>query len=278
MYVLKKFLPLMVGVALTACGGGGSGAPAAPAPGPGPLPIDPPTPSTPLGRAGVYDVNFGPFTGIYTFLDDGEFYGLHFIREDLLGHPRGILPATNSTTELSNISWANFVDDAARVGVQESAAVFGRTFDSRLSITIRSASMGPLSGSATQQKPYAEGLTRTLYNDPIALTALAGGYQGYARTVGIQKPREQVDTMAIDAAGAVTASVGDCTLNGRLVQYKATGIYRLDAAMNGANCKFSPVLKGIVTPIAVRTGVPTLAIQVNSADRPETLVMIMTKN
>src|SRR4051812_33910577 len=94
MALTKFVLTAACGVVLAACGGGG----AATAPASVVLPQSQAGQAqAPIGTAGVFDVNYGQFSGTYTFLDNGEFYGLHFVSGTVLaGHPHGLLKKQDS--------------------------------------------------------------------------------------------------------------------------------------------------------------------------------------
>ncbi len=275
MTLSKVMLALLFTSGLVACGGGGSSSAPAPVV---VLPVPPVVPITPFATAGVYDVFYGQFHGTYTFLDNGEFYGLHFVNgSELAGHPRGLLSAANTVTNRESIAWANFIDDALQVGQQEAAGVFGRTFgasDLKVSIT---GSMGTFTASASTAKLYGDGSNKTLYGDPIALTALAGSYHGTIRTAGIAKPKEAIASFAIDATGNVTASAVACTFNGKMIQHGTTGIFDLQLAAAGVGCTLNPVLKGVVTPMSFVGGVAQLAVMVDSLDKMHSAVFMVTK-
>lgn len=264
---------------LTACGGGGGGGSSTSEP--AAAVVTPPSAvGVPIGTAGVFDVNYGQFKGVYTFLDDRSFYGIHLLLGGTLaGHPHGPLSAANSVTALEPIGWANFIDDANKVGAQEPSGVFGRTFNpTSLNVSI-SGSMGTFKATASAQRTQFAGSTKTLYNDPIPLSVLAGSYQGLVRTAGINQPQQNVTGFTIGATGAYTVTVVDCTITGNLVQHGATGIFDTQAITSGANCKLNPALKGIVTPLSLPSNnLPQLAFQLNSADNAHTAVFIITKS
>ena len=255
-----------------ACGGGGSPAPA-PAPAPAPTPAA-------VGTAGVYDVNYaGQFRGVYTLLDDGSFHGVHFVDgEGLAGHPHGLLTAGNSVGTPQPISWANFIDDAAQVGAQEPAGRFGRSFDASGLHVFTQGSMGSFTATATQQKQYGDGSSKTLYGDPIPMSTLAGTYSGILRTVGIATPEQQVDGFVIDAGGALGVTAAGCTFTGTLARHGATGIFDAPLQAGGAGCRLAAAMSGIVTPLSVVGGKPQLAVQLDSADNAQTAVFIVAKD
>jgi hypothetical protein len=263
---------------LTACGGGGSSTTSDPVAA-APAVVTPPPVAVPIGTAGVFDVNYGQFRGVYTFLDDNSFYGIHLVGgSTLAGHPHGTLSAANSVTARDPIGWANFIDDANEVGAQEPSGVFGRTFNpSSIDVSI-TGSMGTFKTTATTQKLQFAGSAKTLYNDPIALSVVAGSYQGIVRTAGINQKQQNVTGFTIDANGAYTVSVVDCIFTGTLVQHGATGIFDTQVKTSGANCKLNPALKGIVTPLSMPSNnLPQLAFQLNSVDNTHTAVFIVTK-
>lgn len=267
----KVMLALLISSGLAACGGGGGG-------GGGAAPPQGPVGGTQFATAGIFDVNFGQFRGTYTFLDNGEFYGLHFVNNELAGHPRGLLTAANTVTAGEPIAWANFIDDAMKVGQQEAAGRFGRTFgatDLKVSIA---GSMGTFTASTSTQKRYGDGSGMTLYASPIALTALAGAYSGVVRTAGIEMVMVAVTSFSIDASGNITASALGCVFTGKMVQHGASGVFDLQLGAAGAACKLNPALKGVVTPLSFANGKAELAVQVNSQDKLHSAVFIMTRN
>lgn len=278
-----KYLGLAVRLAcvatlasLSACGGSAASDPVSTVP----VAVTPLPPVTvPIGTAGVFELNYGQFHGIYTFLDDRSFYGIHLVGSGTLaGHPHGLLSAANSVTTREPIGWANFIDDTNMVGAQETSGVFGRTFNpSSLDVSI-TGSMGTFRATATSQKTHFAGSTKTLYNDPIALSLLAGTYQGTVRTAGINQTQQNVIGLTINATGAYTVSVVDCTFTGNLAQHGATGIFDTQVKTSGANCKLNPTLNGIVTPLTLPSNnLAQLAFQLNSADNTHTAVFIVTK-
>ena len=259
---------------LAGCGGGGSSPSATnPVPNPAPAPA-----TVQLGTAGIFSINYGGFTGVYTLLDDGTFSGLHFTNSGTLaGHPHTTLLASNSVNVPQPIAWANFIDDAAQVGAQEGAGMFGRTFDaSGLRVSIK-GSMGSFTASATAQRTYSAGDTKTLYGDPLPPTTLAGSYSGVLRTAGIQTPITNISGAVIDSAGNFTASAVNCTFAGKMVQHGTTGVFDVQVSTSGANCKLPSTLKGITTPLSVQSGFPVLGIQLDSADNAISAVFIISK-
>ena len=270
-------LTLALTFSLAACGGGGGGTSATTTLPVVVVPVI--TPSGNLGPAGVFAVNYGQFTGVYTFLDNGKFYGLHFVSgSTLAGHPHGLLTETNSTTHLEPISWANFIDDQAGVGAQEAGGLFGRTFSgSTLSVGI-TGSMGHFSATASTQKTYGDGSAKTLYNDPIPMSTIAGTYGGFIRSVGIDQTRQGASNFVIDAGGAFTVTAVACTFSGTMVQHGTTGVFDVVAQTSGAACRLSPALSGIVTPLSVINNAIQLGVQLNSADNSQTAVFIINRN
>ncbi len=258
--------------ALSACGGGGDSSPAPSPPPPAPAP------SAALGTAGIFNVNYGQFTGVYTFLDNRQFSGVHFVAgAGLAGHPHGLLGATNSTSAPDSIAWANFIDDLHQYGAQEPAGVFGRTFTATALDVSIAGSMGSFEARTTEQAGYGDGSGRTLYGDPIALSAAAGTYSGTMRSVGLGQPQQAVAGMTLDATGHWSVTVAKCTFTGTLVQHGATGVYDAQAATSGAGCGLVPTLAGLFTPLAWNAGKPQWALQLDSADNAQTAVFIVSK-
>ena len=259
----------LTSLSLSACGGG-SGSDNAP-------PIKDPSQS--IGTAGIFDIQYGQFSGIYTFLDNGEFYGLHFVGgAGVAGHPHGKLSASNSTASMERISWANFIDDEKMVGAQEMNGQFGRTFGpSSLNVRI-TGSMGTFSAIANSQKAYGDGSTKTLYKDALPMSVLAGTYTGVMRSVGIDKPKQSVSGLIIDANGSFTVSVASCAFSGKLVQYGVTGVFNTQVNTSGSECGIKAELKGVVVPTGVVANSHMLAFLLNTADNNQTVVFYVSKN
>lgn len=267
----------MATLALGACGGGGGSSPA-PAPTPAPAPAPAPTPIPTAGvTAGIFAVNYGQFSGVYTFLDGDRFSGVHFVSGfGLVGHPRATLAPTNSISARDPISWANFVDDQSELGAQESHGVFGRSFDGAgvdVSIT---GSMGSFSARASGQLLYADGSGKTLYDNPIALSVAARAYIGYVRTVGIGQTRQVLTRATIAAGGQIDLAVSDCAYSGTLAQHGSTGVYDAQVNASGAGCKFSGALTGILTPLGFDGTQADWALELDTADNAQTAVFILS--
>ena len=264
MKIAPAILATTVALALAAC------TPSAPAPTPTPAASVAPQP---VGTAGVYDVDFGPFTGIYTLLDDGRFYGLHYVGEGLAGHPFGQLSDGDTALTPDAIGWANFIDDARKVGKMEPEGVFGRRFsDADVKFTI-SGSMGRFAEGAAGQRPWYPGSAESLYNDPI--DSPAGSYSGFVRSAGLELKMEDVTDLVIDESGHFTVSALTCDIEGDLTQYGDTGVFDVTATSTG--CVLQPGLEGIVVPISVVDGVPELAFQLNTADATQSVVFIVSR-
>lgn len=272
MDAVKTGVVAALALLLAGCGGGGAGAePAQAAAGSG-------TQLPAIGTAGVFDIGYGPFNGIYTMLDNGEFYGMHFVNgTELAGHPHGLLSAANSPANMDPIAWAIFANDPEMVGHQDSGARFGRSYGTVLSVKI-SGPIGTYTAIANAQRGYGDGSSRTLYNDPLPLSTLAGKYQGVLRTVGIGQTMQEGFSLVLDAGGNFSTTVVDCTYQGRLVQHGASGIFDVQAQVSGARCRMNPALKGIVTPLSYVNGAVRLALQLDSADNSQTAVFIVFKS
>lgn len=265
----------MATLALSACGGGGDESPAPAAP-PAPAPAPVPTPTAGV-TAGIFAVNYGQFSGVYTFLDGDRFSGVHFVSGfGLVGHPHATLAPTNSIFARDSISWANFVDDQSELGAQESRGVFGRSFDGAgvdVSIT---GSMGSFSARATGQLLYGDGSGKTLYDNPIALSIAARNYIGYVRTVGIGQTRQALTRATIAASGQIDLAVSDCAYAGTLTQHGSTGVYDAQVNASGAGCRFSGALTGILTPLGFDGTLPDWALELDTVDNVQTAVFILS--
>jgi hypothetical protein len=229
------------------------------------------------GPTGVYDLHY-VFDGIYAFLDNGEFYGLHMIGGTAVGHPRGKLSATNSVATPDPVYWANFIDDAAKVGDQEIHPTFGRDLSAGTLTANLISPMGNFTATASGQRGYGDGSGKTLYDNPLGLDVLAGSYTGYLRTVGQNHTLENLTSLTIDASGKLTAtgSGSGCTFSGRLTQYKNSGVYKLNAAVSGQVCLLSN-LKGIVLPLSYVDKRPQIAVELDSDDQRQSAVMVAVK-
>ena len=284
MSFIRVLLGTVIAVASAGCGGGSGGGSSTPPAAAVPPPVSvtpPPPPSTAVavGTAGIFDVNYGQFRGVYTLLDNGNFYGIHFVNTSTLaGHPHGLLTKPDSYTSPEKISWANFIDDAAQVGAQEQAGMFGRTFSAAALNVAISGSMGSFTASTTQQKTWGSDV-KTLYFDALPIATIAGNYKGTMRTAGFAHQQETVTVMTVGSNGTFAVTAAGCDFTGTLAQHGTTGVFDATAQTAGAGCAFSGALSGVVTPIAVATGnVPTLAFQLDSADNTKSAVFIVTKS
>ena len=233
---------------------------------------------TPIGTAGIFDVNYGKFSGVYTLLDDGRFFGMHFVGGGILaGHPHGPLSGTNSTTSRERIAWANFIDDAGQVGAQEPAGMFGRSFGaSTLDVSI-TGSMGSFRATSTQQKAWGPSDTHTLYADAIPMAVIAGTYAGVVRSAGISVPQQVVGSLTIGADGALATTAAGCDFAGTITPHGSTGVFDAHVVASGTGCSFTGPLNGIVTPLSFIGSVPKLALQLDTDDNLQTAVFVVTK-
>ena len=253
-------------VALAAC------TPAAPTTTPDPAPAASVAPQ-PVGTAGIYDVDFGAFTGVYTLLDDGRFYGLHFVGRGLAGHPFGQLSDGDTALAPEPIAWANFIDDARKVGAMETKGVFGRRFtDTEVKVVI-SGSMGRFADAAEGQRPWYPGAAESLYNDPI--DSVEGTYSGFVRSAGLDLTMEDVTDLVIDDSGHFSVSALSCAIEGDLTQHGDTGVF--DVAAQASGCDLQPQLEGIVIALSVVDGVPQLAFELNTLDATQSAVFIVSR-
>ena len=259
-------------LSLAACGGGGSASATPPS-----ITSNGGTVTAAASATGIYDVNYGQFRGTYALLDDGRFYGVHFVGGDTLaGHPYGTLTTSNSTTARDPISWANFIDDAQQLGAMEHDARFGRSVSQGTLQVEISSGMGDFSTSATAPKTWGDGSAKTLYQDAIPLGTLAGSYGAIMRSVGISQPQTAASAFSIDAAGNVSATAGSCNFAGKISQHGSTGVYELQWTASGTGCKFTAPLAGIVMPVSMADNKPSLMFMSHSADAKLTAVFRAT--
>lgn len=264
-------------LALFACGGGGGAAPSGTSANGTTTTSTTTTAGGTASATGIYDVGYGQFRGTYALLDDGRFFGVHFVGNDTLaGHPYGKLSSANSVTNKEPISWANFIDDVAQVGSMENDPRFGRSASQGKLDVALSSGMGNFSATITDAKTWGDGSAKTLYKDAIPLATLAGSYGGFIRSVGISEPRTQTSGFTIDATGQVSTTAGNCNFAGKISQYGNTGVYELQWTISGAGCKFSAPQTGIVMPISMAGGKPVLIFMSHNADASQTAVFRAT--
>lgn len=236
-----------------------------------------------IENAGIFYVNYGQFSGIYTFLENNEFYGLHFVDiTTLAGHPHGQLTSTNSVTSGEDISWANFIDAQNGFGFQESAGWFGRTF-SPSGITVKISGLGAapnmtFSATATQQVHYSSTNSKTIYDNPLSLNQIAGQYSGILRTVGINQTIKDVTNFTINTDGNFIVSVASCTFTGKLIQHEKTGVYDTQVTTSGPSCSLTSSLKGITVPLRINSDTNMeLAVQLDDSNNAQSAVFIINK-
>ena len=247
-------------------------------PTPSPTPSPSPTQAPPLfSEVGIFDVNYNLFRGVYAFLENGDFFGIHFVINNtpLAGHPRGTLSEGNTTNNRDSIAWANFIDDAQMLGVQEPNPNFGRTFtsDTMVDVTIQ-GSFGVFSTTGVGPRPWFSGSSNNLYDDPIPLDSLAGTYQGIMRTVGIGEPQQPVSDFTLDNAGNFLVTVSECDYSGLLTQVGATGLYSATATVSGNGCMMPSVLTGLLMPLSFEENVAEFTLMLNSDDEQNTAVFL----
>lgn len=278
MSIRKIFCTTAFGVALGGCGGS-SGTSTAPTTAGATPPVPVTSTAVAVGTAGVYDVNYGQFRGVYTLLANGDFYGIHFVGgSTLAGHPHGLLSKADTYNAPEPISWANFIDDTNQIGAQERAGMFGRTFTAAVLNVAISGSMGSFTTTATQQKTWGSDV-KTLYFDALPISTVAGSYSGVLRTVGFAHQQESVIGFVIDGSGGFTVTAVGCNFVGTMTQHGTTGIFDGSAQSSGLGCNYVGTLKGVVTPIAIAAGnIPTMAFQLDSIDNQKSAVFIVTKS
>ena len=226
---------------------------------------------------GIFYVDYGLFSGVYAFLENGDFYGIHFVANDsvLAGHPRGTLSEGNTTDTRDSIAWANFIDDAGQLGAQEPDPNFGRTFASAeaVDVTIQ-GSFGTFSTTGEGLRPWSPGSSNNLYDHPIALDSLAGSYEGLMRTVGIEEPLQPVSDFSLDNAGNFLVTVRNCEYAGALAQVGTTGLYSATASVSGDACSMPAALTGLLMPLSFADDMPEFTLMLNSDDEQNTAVFL----
>ncbi|MGX5203218.1 hypothetical protein [Aliikangiella sp. IMCC44632] len=224
---------------------------------------------------GIYDVDYGQFQGTYAFLDNGDFYGVHYVDAELAGHPRGNLPQDNSFENKTPIAWANFID-YQQVGQQEPNAIFGKTghTEGGLKVAIR-GTFGEFVATTHGQRAWASGSEKSLYFDPALLSDISGDYTGILRTVGIQESITDVNSLTIDPAGNFSVTVNTCTYTGTLTQYADKGVYQAFATASGNECEMTSALAGLLMPSQITAERITLILMLNSSDQEDTAVFLV---
>lgn len=228
----------------------------------------------------MYALPYGQFSGIYTFLENGAFYGVHFVSNGTVvaGHPRGKLSGKNAYDNREAIAWANFIDDADQVGAQEPAGTFGRTFTAAGAVKAGiQGSMGSFTADASAPKAWASDPAISVYNNPIPLASFTGTYEGQVRTAGIGAKQEFPTGFVISADGKFSITASGCAFSGQLAQHGATGVFDATAQTTGAACKLKPTLKGILTPYSFSFDTPRVLLQLDSDDNLQSVVFSLQR-
>lgn len=280
MTTLKSITGASVLALLAGCGSGGdysgTGTPAPSVP----QATSPQISTLQVRSAGIYDLRFGSFRGHYTFLDNGQFYGIHYVNTQnpaLVGHPRGQLSLRNSNSTPEPIAWANFVGDSRGTGSQHTNTLFGRTVGAdRLEVTIDL--FGRSEYAATdRQKSYSADPAKSLYADALPFAALTGSYKGYMRTVGFDHMEQSIPEVTIHADGRFSTVGARCKFQGTMVRHGTTAVFDAQAEASGDDCIGRGPLSGIVTPLDVKNGEAELAFLLNSPDQQRTAVFFATR-
>ena len=244
-----------------------------------PEPTSEPTAIPEIAGPGIYSVNYGQFSGVYALLDDNRFFGIHYVVNNtiLAGHPRGELTDANSVTSRDTIAWANFIDDAEQLGVQEPNPNFGRTFiPGGVEVRIQ-GSFGTFSTTAIGQRPWSENSDLTLYDVPKPVAELSGTYSGELRTVGISEPRQTFTAFSLDDVGNYAVESGSCTYTGVITPLGATGLFETSATASGNDCSMVPTLSGILLPLEYSASNTELAFLLNNDEQTHTAVFVVSK-
>ena len=269
MRILNKILVASSVLLMCSCGGGSSSAPQT-------VPVNNVSIATPPSLVGIYDVDYGQFKGVYTFLEDGRFSGMHGTTT-ILGHPHGTLAANSSVDDLKPITWVNYV--VVQFGHEELGAVFGRSLkDGVLSLKISSAAMGALTATVKEQKTWGPNSSKTLYFDPIPLSSLAGNYIGDSVSMGANTDPQYVQDFTLDKQGSFRFSWASCSFQGTIRQHGNTGVFDASVVPSGDNCKYRNVLNGIAIPLSFINNKAVLSFQLDSLDRLQSLSLLMQAN
>lgn len=262
-----KTLIAMMTLMLCACGGGGSSA------SPQSSTVPSVSVATPPSLVGIYDVDYGQFKGVYTFLEDGKFSGMH-ATTTIFGHPYGTLSATSSIDDARPITWVNYV--VVQFGHEELGATLGRSLkDGVLSLRISSAYMGSLNATVKEQKTWGPNSSKTLYFDPIPLDSLAGNYLGDSVSMGVNTEPQFVSDFVLDRFGNYRFSWASCNFQGNVKQHGNTGVFDASVTPTGSNCKYKGALSGIAIPISFVNNKAVLSFQLDSPDRLQSLALLM---
>ena len=278
----------VVGIAASGCGGGGGGsdhisttptptASSTPAPAPAPTPAPTPTPTpTPTPSSanvhGVFDVNFG-YQTVYAFLDTGEFYGLDLIGGAVAGLQHGTLSGTGSQFSAPAITLYNFYDVAGGIKQQGNMNV---TYTDPILTSINTTFPNPTGfrdGFTITSKTYGVGDTRTIYDNPLGMSTLAGSYTVGTYTVGVTMTAGTQSPLVIAADGSYSFSISNCVFNGALTQLGTTGVFSLPTTVTGTGCPYAGQMTGLLTPLAQASSSIDLAFQLISQDTNKSMVL-----
>lgn len=266
MTLLNKTLIASTILMLCSCGGGSSSSPQNTS-------VPNVSVATPPSLVGIYDVDFGQFKGVYTFLEDGRFSAMH-IANGILGHPYGTLAANSSIDDLKPITWVNYV--VVQFGHEELGAYFGRSLkDGVLSLKIGSAAMGALTATVKEQKTWGPNSSKTLYIDPIPFDSLAGNYLGDSVSMGANTEPQFVQDFVLDKQGSYRFSWASCSFQGILKQHGNTGVFDATVTPSGNNCKYKGILSGIAIPLSFVDNKAVLSFQLDSPDRLQSLALLI---
>ncbi len=213
---------------------------------------------------------FGAYTEYATVLDNGQFwsfaidntYGINYSTMQV-----GTLTASGSTYASSNTEIYLLGTHQPPVvetlsGVSFSAPTFSDTVGTSVFGT---AYVYNQSGTALT---YSATDSHTVYDNPLALSTLAGTYVGssYGVTTSAGNVIEPMTSFSIASDGTYTGVTATCTYAGKLTQHGKTGVFDQTMTGTGSSCAFSGAMQGIMIPIAVSSS-PQLVFQmVNSAN------------
>jgi hypothetical protein len=190
-------------------------------------------------------------TAYYTVLPTGEYYGAIYNGSGLFGLAHGSASDSSGTAiQSSNLTF--YATQASNGGSVSAGGTLTANFPSTASDTFVAAAAGQtLSTSGTGQLTYGPANFTSIYSQALALSALAGSYNGELDSAGLNLSMQSA-AMTLSANGSYSLTVGNCTASGNLsASTPASGIYRATLTLSGASCSASGAsAQGIVTPVS----------------------------
>lgn len=277
MKTLNLISTALISCLLVACGGGGGGGHSdTPAPSGDTSSPSPPgqgSSSPYAGPQGIFSVPNPIFKPTITFLENGELYAVDLIGGRVAGFFHGPVEGSSILATSSKLTEYNAMDG----GMLQDASLNANYSAPAISVTL-TFPFGTFTGSADGQKPYSSADVSSIYDKPIAITDLAGTYNGEMSNVGATMPiYSPISGLALNTDGHFTVTAGGCTFNGIIVNHADKGVFDVSATVNGGGCQLPADMKGLLTPMEYSATTTTLAFQLLSLDARKSAVLYVDK-